>query len=82
MLISARKSYLERSRALYVCFIIILPLYPLSINHLCKSFHVYQNFHRQNKFYLALELDYMVFLSCNDKIEMNLDLKTGVYRKV
>ena len=52
--------------------------FPLTI--LLNRFSIYQNFHCQNKFYWALGLDYMVFLSCNDKGEKSLDLKTGVYR--
>ena len=50
--------------------------FPLTVflNH-CN---VYQNFPCQNK--ENLKLDFMVFLSCNDKDERSSDLKAVVYR--
>ena len=33
----SRRSFLQRSQALNICFLIIFPLHPLSINHPSKS---------------------------------------------
>ena len=45
-------------------------------NELRKKFHV----HKHTKFYLALELDCEVFLSCSIKNRKSLNLKTSVYQ--
>ena len=57
----------------------IFSSYSLSLCHLFKSLECCQNFHFHDKFDGALEPDYEVFISCNDKDESGLGQRTSMY---